>query len=52
VDFGATQAPSVKFVSSTEIAAISPAGTGTVDVTVTTGAGTSAVTAADQFTYF
>ena len=31
--------------------AVSPAGTGTVDVTVTTAAGTSATVKADQFTY-
>jgi hypothetical protein len=34
-----------------QITATSPAGTGTVDVTVTTGGGTSATSAADQFTY-
>jgi hypothetical protein len=28
-----------------------PAGTGTVDVTVTTPSGTSAISSADQFTY-
>jgi hypothetical protein len=33
------------------VTAVSPAGTGTVDVTVTTPGGTSAVVAADQFTY-
>ena len=38
-------------VNDTEITANSPAGTGTVDVTVTTLAGTSPVTPADQFTY-
>jgi hypothetical protein len=37
--------------SSTQITATSPAGSGIVDVTVTTGGGTSAPTAADQFTY-
>ena len=35
----------------TQIVAVSPAGTGTVDVTVTTAAGTSATSAADRFTY-
>ena len=35
----------------TSITADSPAGTGTVDVTVTTPAGTSATSPADQFTY-
>jgi hypothetical protein len=37
--------------SDTQITAISPAGTGTVDVTVTTAGGTSAASSADQFTY-
>ena len=37
--------------SDTQITATSPAGTGTVDVTVATDAGTSAASAADQFTY-
>jgi uncharacterized membrane protein len=37
--------------SDTQITAISPAGTGTVDITVTTPAGTSAVSQDDQFTY-
>jgi hypothetical protein len=37
--------------SATSITAVSPAGTGTVDVTVTTPSGTSATTTADQFTY-
>ena len=38
-------------VNDTTITADSPAGTGTVDVTVTTPGGTSATSAADQFTY-
>jgi hypothetical protein len=38
-------------VSDTEITATSPPGSGTVDVTVTTPAGTSAISGADQFTY-
>jgi hypothetical protein len=37
--------------SETSITAVSPAGTGTVDVTVTTAAGTSLTSPADQFTY-
>jgi hypothetical protein len=37
--------------SDTSITAIAPAGSGTVDVTVTTDGGTSAVSADDQFTY-
>ncbi len=38
-------------VNDTTITADSPAGTGTVDVTVTTPSGTSPTSAADQFTY-
>ncbi len=52
VDFGATAATNITVVSSTTITADSPAGTGTVNVTVTTTGGTSATSAADQFTYF
>jgi hypothetical protein len=37
--------------SDTQIDVTSPAGSGTVDVTVTNSAGTSATSAADQFTY-
>jgi hypothetical protein len=51
VQFGATNATSFTVNSSTQITAVSPAGTGTVHVTVTTPGGTSAPTAADQFTY-
>ncbi len=51
VKFGNTPSSSVTFVSSTELIAISPAGSGTVDVTVTTAAGTSTISPADQFTY-
>jgi len=39
------------FVSSTELMATSPAGTGKVDVTVTTLGGTSATAVADKFDY-
>ena len=38
-------------VNSTTINATAPEGAGTVDVTVVTGTGTTAITAADQFTY-
>lgn len=50
VAFGSTKA---KFTvgSDSAITATSPAGTGSVDITVTTPNGTSAATAADQFTY-
>ena len=52
VDFGGTNAATnVQVVSATEITATSPAGTGTVDVTVTTAGGTSTTSSADQFTY-
>ena len=52
VKFGATNATSYTINSSTQITATSPAGSaGTVDVTVTTPGGTSATSAADQFTY-
>ena len=52
VKFGSAVATSVTVVSNTEITATSPAGTaGTVDVTVSNGASTSATTTADHFTY-
>jgi hypothetical protein len=51
VDFGAKKAKSSTFVSPTEIKAVSPAGTGSVNVTVTDAAGTSATSSADVFTY-
>ena len=51
VSFGGTAATSFTVVSDTQITAVDPAGTGTVDVTVTTPYGTSATSAADQFTY-
>ena len=50
VDFGTTPATNLTVVSDTSITVDSPAGTGTVDVTVTTPGGTSATSAADQFT--
>ena len=52
VTFGATPATALTVNSSTQITATSPAGSaGTVDVRVTTVGGTSATSAADQFTY-
>ena len=51
VTFGGNAATGVVVNSGTQITAISPAGTGTVDVRVTTAGGTSATSAADQFTY-
>jgi hypothetical protein len=51
VNFGANPA-TILTNSSTQITVTSPAGSpGTVDVTVTTGGGTSATSSADQFTY-
>lgn len=50
VKFGSTAASYI-ITSDTQIAATSPAGSGTVDVTVTTVGGTSAISAADQYTY-
>ena len=50
VAFGATTVTPT-FLSSTELTAISPSGTGTVDVTVTNQGGTSATGTADKFTY-
>ena len=51
VKFGAVAAASVLVNSLDSITAISPAGTGTVDVAVHTSLGDSAVSAADHFTY-
>ena len=52
VKFGATAATLFTVSSSTSIRAVAPAGAvGTVDVTVTTPAGTSATSAADRYTY-
>ena len=50
VDFGSTPA-AFSPVTQGEVDAVSPAGTGTVDITVTTAIGTSAVVTADEFTY-
>ena len=51
VKFGVTNASSFTVNSATSITAVSPAGAGTVDVTVTTPGGTSATSASDQFSY-
>jgi hypothetical protein len=52
VSFGSIAARNVTVVSDTQITVVSPAGSGTVDVTVTTpNGGTSAIVAADEFTY-
>jgi hypothetical protein len=50
VEFGATNATHT-VNSETSITAVSPPGTGTVDVTVTNGGGKSATSSADQFVY-
>ncbi|HTQ68510.1 MAG TPA: kelch repeat-containing protein [Solirubrobacteraceae bacterium] len=51
VRFGTHDATSFTVSSSTSITAVSPAGTGIVDVTVTTPSGTSIANAADRFSY-
>jgi len=51
VSFGSTAATSFTVNSSTQITAVSPPGSSTVDVTVTTPGGTSATSSADLFTY-
>jgi phospholipase C len=51
VDFGATPALAVDVLDDTHIMAVSPPGTATVDVSVTTPAGTSTVNGSDVYTY-
>jgi len=51
VDFGTTAATELTVVDNTAITADSPAGAGVVNVSVTTPAGTSAISPADRFTY-
>jgi hypothetical protein len=51
VAFGSHPATSFTVNSDTQLTAVAPAGTGTVDVTVTTAGGTSATGAADRFSY-
>jgi len=51
VAFGGVIAPAFTVNSDIQITAISPPGSGVVDVTVTTGGGVSPVTVAGQFTY-
>ena len=51
VKFGSTNATSFTVNSATQITATSPAGSGTVDITVTTSVGTSVTNTSDQFTY-
>lgn len=51
VHFGSTAASSFSIVSDGQIKAVAPAGSGTVDVTVTNGGVNSPASLADQFTY-
>ncbi len=51
VHFAANAAVSFEVTSDTTATAVAPAGTGTVDVTITTPAGVSATGAADRYTY-
>jgi hypothetical protein len=51
VDFGSTSSPKFTVVSKTRIVAVSPPGTGIVDVTVVSLGGTSPTSSADNFTY-
>jgi hypothetical protein len=51
VGFGNTSVPQMTVDSDSQISAVVPAGSGTVDVMVITPAGASAVSPADQFTY-
>lgn len=51
VAFGTSPALTFRVVADGEVIAVSPPGTGTVDVTVTTPGGTSARGPADRFTY-
>ncbi len=51
VKFGTATAPSFTVNSATSITAVSTAGAGIVDVTVTTPGGTSATSSADRFSY-
>ena len=51
VKFGTAKASALKAESATQVTATSPAGSGTVDVTVSTPGGTSATSAADEYTY-
>ena len=51
VRFGSANAVRFRVKSASSITAVSPAGTGTVNVTVTTPGGTSAISTADLFSY-
>jgi hypothetical protein len=51
VNFGTTPAASFSVQSDTQLTAVSPADSGTVDITVVTPAGASAAAPSDRFTY-
>jgi len=51
VDFGSTPATGFNVNSGHQITAVSPAGSGTVNITVTTTQGVSSITPNDQFAY-
>jgi hypothetical protein len=51
VKFGSVSAAGVTVVSSSQITAVAPAGSATVDVTVTNSAGTSPTGVADEYSY-
>jgi IPT/TIG domain len=51
VKFGSNNAAAFAVTSASSISAVSPAGIGTVDVTVTTPGGTSSTSPTDQFSY-
>lgn len=51
IGFGNTNAPNASFDSDTQITAVSPAGSGMMDIQITTPGGTSQATSNDQFTY-
>ena len=51
VNFGTTAGTGLSVTSDTNLSITSPAGSGTVDITVTTAGGTSTTSSADQFTY-
>jgi hypothetical protein len=51
VDFGSNDPATIVSDNGTQLVVVDPAGSGTVDVTVTTANGTSATSSADQFAY-
>ncbi len=52
VDFGSNNPATIVSDNGTRLVVVDPAGSGTVDVTVTTANGTSATSSPDQFTFF